>query len=86
MHIMISKMRKNHVSVPYQMNGTELERVTNTKYLGATISENLSWKIHNERAAHGTIHFLQRKSLDVPRMPLRESLRDYRTPWARICQ
>ena len=55
MHIMISKMRKNHVSVPYQMNGTELERVTNTKYLGATISENLSWKIHNERAAHGTI-------------------------------
>ena len=69
MHIMTKKKRKDTVSIPYNMNGTELERVSNTKYLGATISDDLSWKTHNERAAgkaHGMISFLQRNLWMLP--------------------
>ena len=68
-HIMTDKRRVNHVSIPYKMNDTELERVKNTRYLGATISENLSWTAHNEQAAgkaHGTLAFLQRNLWMLP--------------------
>ena len=39
--------RKEAVPIPYQVQGVKLEAVRSTKYLGATISDNLSWKAHN---------------------------------------
>ena len=51
------------------MNGDELECVKNTKYLGATISEDLSWTAHTEQAAgkaHGMLAFLQRNLWMLP--------------------
>ena len=38
--------RKEAVPIPYQVQGVKLEAVRSTKYLGATISDNLSWKAH----------------------------------------
>ena len=69
MHIMTTQRRKEEVSIPYYMSGKELERVQNTEYLGATISEDLSWKTHNEKAAgkaHGMLSFLQRNLWMLP--------------------
>ena len=51
MHIMTPHQRKEAVSIPYLMQGVELESVRSTKYLGATISSDLSWKAHNAAAA-----------------------------------
>ena len=69
MHIMTPHQRKEAVSIPYQMQGVELKAVRNTKYLGATISDDLSWKAHNAAAAgkaHGMINFLQRNLWMLP--------------------
>ena len=44
MHIMTQQKRNHEVFIPYHMHRSELERVKNTQYLGASISEDLSWR------------------------------------------
>ena len=51
------------------MNGSELERVPNTKYLGTTISEDMSWSTHTDQVAgkaHSMLAFLSRNLWMLP--------------------
>ena len=46
MHIVTTSQIKQAVCIPYSMSGKELEHIQNTKYLGVTIYEHLSWEPH----------------------------------------
>ena len=55
--------KRNTVDARYYIHSQEMVTVTNAKYLGVTLTKNLSWKQHIDRIcakAHNTRIFLQR--------------------------
>jgi len=66
---MTRHQNRSHVAIPYQMGGTQLERVQDTTYLGITLNEHLSWSTHTDRAAgkaHSMLAFRSRNLWMLP--------------------
>jgi hypothetical protein len=64
----MTKSKKNRTT-PYYINGKELAITTKAKYLGVSISNNLSWNHHIDgicKKANNTTAFLRRNLLDCP--------------------
>ena len=71
--------KKNIVNAHYTIHGTELQNVDSAKYLGVSIQESLSWKVHVNnicKKANCTLGFLRR---NLRRCPARIKERAYFT-------
>ena len=54
---------KTHIETKYFLHDTELDSVSSAKYLGVTISDDLSWSTHIDnitKSANQTLGFLKR--------------------------
>jgi hypothetical protein len=59
----ITNKRRNKIMANYYIHGQQLQIVDNAKYLGLTISKNLSWNNHVNnitKKTNSTLAFLQR--------------------------
>ena len=55
------------VDARFMIHGKRLKLVDSAKYLGVTLTKNLSWKNHSGIIANNTLRFLQRTLLKVDR-------------------
>ena len=69
MHFMTPHQKRNTCAAPYYMGNHQLERVSDTAYLGVTLNEHLSWSPNTYRIAakaHASLSFLERNLRSVP--------------------
>ena len=69
MHFMTPHQKRNTCASPYYMGNHQLERVSDTAYLGVTLNEHLSWSPNTDRIAakaHASLSFLERNLRSVP--------------------
>ena len=66
----IARKRTNKIEASYTLEGTVLENVDSTKYLGVTITHDLRWNTHISsmctRKANRTLGFLRRNLYQCP--------------------
>ena len=55
----ISTNRRHIIKTNYQIHGHSLETVDSSKYLGVTISEDLTWRKHIESTVNKTLGFIR---------------------------
>ena len=51
MHFLTPHQKRTTCAAPYYMGRHQLERVSDTKYLGVTVNEHLSWSTHTTTSA-----------------------------------
>ena len=70
MQLTRKRIRKSHVShASYTLEGTDLENVESIKYLGVTITSDLSWNTHVSNVCtkvNRTLGFLRRNLYSCP--------------------
>ena len=69
MHFLTPHQKRTTCAAPYYMGQHQLERVSDTKYLGVTMNEHLSWSTHTTNSAakaHASLSFMERNLRFVP--------------------
>ena len=59
--------KRKIVDARFMIHGKRLKLVDSAKYLGVTLTKNLSWKNHSGIIANNTLRFLQRTLLKIDR-------------------